>query len=175
MLVVDEDRWPVLQGNGFELRVLRHVDAEVWKAGEDPEQIRWFEAPGPSPIENIVAAIDGWRSNWSANGPVRHWGIWTDDGLSGGVEVRVRDDGKANISYVVFPAARRRHLATESVSLVSTWALERLDVVAIVAVVGEDNVASRGVAASAGFVLDGRAEPWEHGESGVMLRYVRTR
>lgn len=164
----------MLQGTAFELRVLRHVDADAWKAGEDPEQIRWFQAPGPAPIQNIVATIDTWRSNWSADGPVRHWGIWTEGVLVGGVEVRVRDDRKANISYVVFPSARRRHLASKALSLVSASALERLDVAAIVAVIDEDNVGSRGVAHAAGFVLDGHAEPWEYSETGVMLRYVRT-
>jgi hypothetical protein len=37
---------------------------------------------------------------------------------------------------------------------------------------GRTNTASRGVAESPGFKLDGGAEPWEYSESGVMLRYV---
>ena len=46
------------------LRVLDVSDAGAWKAGEDPEQICWFEAPGLAPLENIIAAINNWRARW---------------------------------------------------------------------------------------------------------------
>ena len=163
---------PVLAGDGFVLRVLELTDASAWKAGEDPEQIRWFEAPGPAPMENIVRAIEGWRSGWATAGPVRHWGIWTDHVLCGGLELRVRDDGRANASYIVFPAARRKGLASSSVRLAAEWAFRNLGVTAVVAIIDEMNLASRGVAARAGFTLEGLAEPWEHSESGTMLRFV---
>lgn len=32
----------------------------------------------------------------------RHWGIRVDDQLAGGVELRVREDGQADLSYLVF-------------------------------------------------------------------------
>jgi hypothetical protein len=47
-----------------------------------------------------------------------------------------------------------------------------LPVDGFVAIVDERNIASCGVAERAGFTLDGPAEPWEHTESGPMLRYV---
>ncbi|HSM65763.1 MAG TPA: GNAT family N-acetyltransferase [Ilumatobacteraceae bacterium] len=109
---------------------------------------------------------------WAADGPVRHWGIWSDDQLVGGVELRMRDDGRANLSYLVFPAARRRGLATRAAQMASTWAFETLGVSAVVAIIDEQNVASRQVAERAGFVLDGRAEPWEYSETGIMLCYL---
>lgn len=165
---------PVLTGEGFVLRALSQADASAWKAGEDREQIRWFEAPGPSPIENIVAAIGRWQAGWAEDSPLRQWGIWSEDRLAGGVELRVRDDRRANVSYVVFPEWRRRGYASGAVSAVAAWANENLDVSALVAVVDELNVASRGVVEAAGFHLEGRAEPWEYSESGVMLRYVGT-
>lgn len=163
---------PVLLGEGFILRVLELSDAEAWKAGEDPEQIRWFDAPGPAPLENIVNAIMTWRSGWANAGPVCHWGIWVEGRLAGGVELRVREDGKANVSYLVFPFFRRRGLARKATRLAAEWAFKHLRAPAVVAVVDEANTASRGVAEGAGFKLDGFAEPWEYSESGVMLRYV---
>lgn len=163
---------PVLVGDDFELRALVLGDAATWKAGEDGEQIRWFEAPGPAPIENVIAAIRRWQAGWADDGPVRQWGIWSDDQLVGGIELRQRDDGRANLSYLVFPAGRRRGLATRAVRVASTWALETLAVSAVVAVIDEQNVASRQVAERAGFVLEGPAEPWESSETGIMLRYL---
>ncbi len=66
---------PVLVGDGFGLRPLVLGDAATWKAGEDDEQIRWFEASGPALIENVIAAIRRWQAGWADDGPVRHWGI----------------------------------------------------------------------------------------------------
>ena len=172
-----QTEWPVLSGDGFVLRPLSTRDARPWHAGEDEEQRRWFEFPGPAPIENVVAAIDAWRSSWENDGPVRHWGIWVqpDETLVGGVEIRDRGDRRANVSYVVFPPARRRRIATRAVHLASTWAFGHLPIDAVVAIIHEDNIASRGVAEASGFSSDGIADPSEYSETGPMLRYVLIR
>ena len=170
-----ESDWPLLTGAGFELRVLGLDDAASWKAGEDDEQRRWFEMPGPAPMENVVDAIERWRDGWRTDGATRHWGIWVDGALAGGVEVRVRDDRRANVSYIVFPTWRRRGVASAAVSRACAWALEHLPVTGIVAVIHPQNEASRRVASRAGFVEDGWAAPWEYGESGPMRRYVLER
>ena len=170
MLAVDDA--PVLAADGFELRVLELSDAPAWKAGEDAEQMRWFEAPGPASMEDIQRAIRGWRAGWAARGPVRHWGIWVEERLAGGVELRRREDGRASLSYIVFPEMRRRGLARRTVGVAVDWAFVNLDVSAVVAVIDERNTASRTVAERAGFRLDGPADPSEHSESGPMLRYV---
>lgn len=169
---VDEQDWPVLDDGTVVLRVLRPEDVTAWKQGEDAEQIRWFQAPGPAPRENIAAAIDAWRASWRTDDAVRHWGIELNGEVVGGVEVRRRPDGRCNISYLVFPVVRRRGVATRAVRLASRWALDQLAAAAIVAVIDERNEASLRVATAAGFVFDGRAEPWEYSESGVMLRYI---
>jgi len=169
---VDEQEWPVLEDGTVVLRVLRPDDVAAWKQGEDDEQIRWFEAPGPAPLENIAAAIDAWRASWRTDDAVRHWGIELEGELVGGVELRRRPDGRCNISYLVFPVARRRGIATRAVQLASRWAFSQLAATALVAVIDERNEASRRAATAAGFALDGPAEPWEYSESGVMLRYV---
>jgi RimJ/RimL family protein N-acetyltransferase len=88
VLIVDEQGWPVLEDGMVVLRVLRPDDVAAWKQGEDDEQIRWFEAPGPAPLENIAAAIDAWRASWRTDDSVRHWGIELDGEIVGGVELR---------------------------------------------------------------------------------------
>ena len=113
----------------------------------------------------------GVEGGWPSSSPTQ-WGIWVGDELAGGVELRVREDGKANVSYVVFPRARRKGLASNAVRVATDWAFAELAASAAVAIVDEANIASRRVAEKAGFRLDGTASPWEHSESGVMLRYV---
>lgn len=178
-----EDSWPVLSKGDCTLRVLTVVDAADWYRGEDEEQRRWFEfPPGPRPpfavaVARVERCVETWRAAWRAGGPQHHWGIWTENGhvLSGGVEVRVRADRRANVSYIVFPNARRRGLATLAVRLAAGWAFSQLDIDGLVAVVDERNVASRGVALASGFELEGLADAWEYSESGVMLRYAQSR
>lgn len=167
----------MISGDGFVLRPLSAGDALAWQAGEDEEQRRWFEFPGPAPLANVIAAIDTWRSSWASEGPVRHWGIWVqpDESLAGGVEIRDRGDRRANVSYVVFPPMRRRGLATRSVTLASRWAFAHLTIDAVVAIINEDDVASRAVATACGFAFDGIADPSEYSESGPMLRYTLDR
>jgi len=41
------------------------------KAGEDEEQRRWFEFPGPAPMSNVVKAIRNLREQWATDGPMR--------------------------------------------------------------------------------------------------------
>ena len=57
------------------LRPLTLTDVDEWMAGEDEEQIRWFEFPGPAPRANVVRAIEAWMESWSAGGPVRQWAV----------------------------------------------------------------------------------------------------
>jgi RimJ/RimL family protein N-acetyltransferase len=166
--------WPELVAGDVALRVLRPEDAPAWLAGEDAEQLRWFESP-PAELRHVLAAIERWRSGWRDGGPVRHWGVWVGAEIAGGVELRVRDDGRANVSYLVFPDHRGRGLAAAAVRLAAAWAFDQIGVSALVAVVDERNLASRRTAEASGFVPDGPADPSEHGEHGVMVRYLLPR
>ena len=171
---MDDSTWATPSDGVVALRALRPEDAEAWKEGEDDEQRRWFEMPGPAPMENVIGAIARWRTEWRDGGSVRHFGIWRGEALIGGVEIRVREDGRANVSYIVFPSWRRRGYAARAVRLATSWAFTALRVPAVVAIVHPENVASVAVAAAAGFRPDGTAEPWEYGETGPMNRYVLT-
>jgi RimJ/RimL family protein N-acetyltransferase len=169
---MEETAWPVIEGEGCTLAVLSLDDAPEWQAGEDAEILRWFEFPHPSPMENVVAAITNWRTNWLQDGPMRQWGIWVDDRLAGGVELQDRGDRRANLSYVVFPEFRRRGVADEAIRLATSWALCNMPVDAVVAIIDMQNKASRAAAERSGFVLEGLAERWEYDEWGPSVRYV---
>jgi len=103
---------------------------------------------------------------------VRHWGIWVDGRLGGGLELQDRGDRRASISYIVFPAFRRQGFAAEAIRQAASWALENMPVDAVVAIVDVENVASRATAERGGFVLEGAAERREYDETGPSLRYV---
>jgi RimJ/RimL family protein N-acetyltransferase len=165
--------WPEPGDDLVVLRVLDLADAAAWHAGEDEEQRRWFDFPAPAPRANVDAAITGWRAAWADDGAQRHWGIRVrpDLELAGGVELTLVDDARARVSYVVFPAWRRRGLATRAVRLATAWALAELPVRAVIAVVDARNVASLGVIRAAGYAPDGRADPSEHTEPGPKLRF----
>lgn len=172
-------RWevaePVLSDGVVVLRPLTRADAAAFHAGEDEEQRRWFEFPRPGSVEGVAAAIERWQESWRAGGPVRYFGVWeaATAQLAGGVEARDRGDGRANVSYVVFPDFRRRGFATRAVLVLCAYAASALPVQAAAAVIDTENEASRRVAERAGFTLEGPAEPWEYSETGAMLRYVR--
>src|SRR5271168_2378818 len=72
------------------LRPLDLEDTEEWMAGEDEQQIRWFEFPGPASRQNVIEAIERWTESWRTNGPVRNWAVCdvTTGRILGGVEIR---------------------------------------------------------------------------------------
>ncbi|MFI5710593.1 GNAT family N-acetyltransferase [Kribbella sp. NPDC051620] len=167
--------WPVLTGPRVTLRVLTMADVDAWLAGDDEAQQRWFEAPGPAPRENVVRLVETSRNSWETSGPKRHWAIWLDGILAGGIDIEDRGQGSAYLSYVVFPPSRRQGVAAESIPLVTTWAFTAWPITRAVAVIDELNTASRSTAERAGFLFEAVADPSEYGESGRMLRYVLPR
>lgn len=155
------------------LRPLTANDASAWHAGGDEEARRWFEFERAPTTAEVALWIGQTIADWRDGGPRRYFGICevSSRRLSGGVEVRRREDGSANISWVVFPPFRGRSYATRAAVLAAKYALDALDVESIVAIVDALNIRSRAVAEAAGFQLEGPAEPWEYSETGEMLRY----
>ena len=141
-----------LHGDGIALRPLTAGDAEAHKAGEDIEQIRAFEFPGPASIEQVRDTIAAWQESWANGGPCRNFGIWdaTTGALVGNVEVRVLAPGRVNLSYSVWPEVRRRGVATAAARVALDYARDALDAHTAVIKVLTDNTASRGVARNLG-------------------------
>jgi RimJ/RimL family protein N-acetyltransferase len=159
---------------GDDLIVLRQLtlgDVDEWLAGEDDEQIRWFEFPRPATRADVERAIAAWQESWATGGPVRHWGacLRATGEIAGGVEVRVLGDGDVNLSYVVFPAFRRRGVATRAARLALAYAHSSLAATTAAIRVLEGNVASLGVARTLGAVEVG-GEPSDAGGRFVVFR-----
>src|ERR1035437_202973 len=95
------------------LKPLVAADAEGWLAGEDEEQLRWFEAPRPAQLSDIQRFIAACQESWRKMGDHRHWGIRRVESefLVGGVDLRDLGNGEVNLSFVVFPLFRRQGVA----------------------------------------------------------------
>lgn len=143
---------PELRDEAVVLRPLQAEDAEAHWAGEDEEQVKAFEFPGPAPLGNVVDAIERWQTSWACGGPVRNFGIWdrVSGALAGNVEVRDLGEGKVNISYLVFPGFRRLGLATRAVRLVLAYATEEMGASVAEFRMLADNLASVRVARAVG-------------------------
>lgn len=163
---------PVLEDGVLCLRPLTLAEVIAWQAGEDDEIRKWFQLERPSSRQDATRAIKAWKRSWAEGGPIRHFGVWSDRELVGGVEVRDRGGGAAYLSCLIFAAHRRHGHATRAVRLAIDYARRALPVTRMVVIIDEQNTAARGVAEAAGFTLEGPADPSEHVELGEMLRYV---
>jgi RimJ/RimL family protein N-acetyltransferase len=152
------------------LRRLSMDDVDAWLAGADDEQIRWFAFPGPATRAHVERAIAAWQESWASEGPVRQWWVCRrpTGELAGGVEVRDLEDGRVNLSYVVFPAHRRHGLATRASRLALDYASRVLGASSAVIKIVEGNEASLGVARRLGADLVGY-EPSDAGGRFVVF------
>jgi RimJ/RimL family protein N-acetyltransferase len=137
-----------LTGEGTRLRPVVLSEAEEWLAGEDDEQVRWFEAPGKATITNVTHAINQWQTSWKDLGPIRHWGIrpLDSDALLGGVELRRLNDEDVNLSYLVFPPFRRMGYAVRASKLALDYAAREMGAKRVVVKMLRENEVSLAVA-----------------------------
>jgi RimJ/RimL family protein N-acetyltransferase len=135
-----------------------------WDA--DPEVQRWFDWPVTPPVDD-AATYAARRA--SAEETIRQkWRSWesgeefafiihaaeSGEGI-GWIDVQPRGCRRGSIAYAVLDRHRCRGAATRSVALVSRYAFDVLNWVRLEIRTNADNVASRAVAAKAGFRLEG--------------------
>jgi RimJ/RimL family protein N-acetyltransferase len=140
----------------LDAHTLADVTAQV--AGEDPEQARRFGwHPKRSTPATVTAAIEAWQAQWAAGGPKRAFAVRELAGgaLAGGCELRMESDGRATMSYWIFPPFRGLGLATRAVRLATAWAFAELDMGRVELHIEADNDASHAVARRAGFSREG--------------------
>jgi RimJ/RimL family protein N-acetyltransferase len=127
-------------------------DAEKWLAGEDEEQLRWFEAPRAAELSDVQRFIISCQNSWRTMGDHRHWGIRRSESavLVGGVDLRVLGDGEVNLSYVVFPQFRRQGIARRASLLALNYATKSLGSRCAVIKMLPGNVSSKNLARSLG-------------------------
>jgi RimJ/RimL family protein N-acetyltransferase len=153
------------------LRPLTMSDINEWMAGEDEEQIRWFEFPGSASRRNVIEAIERWTQSWNTSGAVRDWAVCdvATGQILGGVEIRDLGGEECNLSYVVFPQARRRGTATRASRLALRYAVSSMGSRVAILKILEGNEASLGVARKLGAMASG-TEPSERGGTFLVFR-----
>jgi RimJ/RimL family protein N-acetyltransferase len=146
------------------LKPLAGDDAAEWLAGEDDEQLRWFEAPRPSRLQDVERFISACRESWRTLGSHRHWGIRRVDSpeLRGGVDLRALEDDKVNLSYLVFPQFRRQGLARRASVPALTYAGTSMGAKEALIKMLPENVSSRKLALELGARYQGQ-EPSDAG------------
>jgi RimJ/RimL family protein N-acetyltransferase len=110
------------------LAALVMEDAVEWLAGQDEEQIRWFEFPRPAQLNDVQRFIASMIESWNSWNGHWHWGIRTvrRPSLVGGVDLRDFGDGVFNLSYVIFPTFRNQGIATRASLLAIRFARDTL-------------------------------------------------
>ncbi|WP_197519818.1 GNAT family N-acetyltransferase [Pseudonocardia sp. HH130630-07] len=144
-------------------------DVEPHLAGEDAELVRWLNG-GPGTLATVRAHVRRAIERWADGGPKLSFGIRVEDGavLAGTIDVDLDHAGRrAALAYGIYPAFRRRGLATRAVRLASRYLGERGDVQLISIDVDPANTASIGVARRAGFRFTHRVQD----DGGGFARY----
>ena len=168
------DLVPCLSDGRVVLDGHRAEDVDAHVAGEDDETARRFGWwPQRSTHETVMQAYDEWARDWVVGGNRRTFAVRdaSDLRLVGGCELRIQPDGvTAHVSYWTNVSERGRGCSSRALTLLvefaSTLGIRRLE-----AHVAPDNVASRRVSQSAGFV----EQDLFRDETGTeLVRYVLT-
>jgi RimJ/RimL family protein N-acetyltransferase len=141
------------------LRPWRPEDVEaVFEECQDPEIQRWTTVPSPYTRADAEEFIGASPDRWAAGTPSFACVDTRTDALVGSIGVvEVGEDGDIEIGYWVAASARGHRVGTRATRLIASWLLNEIGAPRLTwhAVVG--NVASRGVAESAGFTIEGIA------------------
>lgn len=154
---------PVLTDGVVRLDGFALTDVQVHVAGEDEETARrfgWY--PLRSSETTVTGAIERWREEWQNGGTRRAWAVRDAERgvLLGGCELKLQEDGRAEMSYWTGWRHRGRGVAARAARLVCAHAFSMLDVERVELHIEVDNVASRRTAERAGFVEEGVLRKW---------------
>lgn len=134
------------------------ADVRAQLEGEDEEHARRFGwHPARSTEESVRSSIERGQNDWANDGPTRAFAVRekASGRLVGGCELRLVGGAAAEISYWIYPPYRGRGFARRALKLVLEWSKRERGINRFVLRIERDNIASRRLAASIGFVLSG--------------------
>ncbi|MEU6074201.1 GNAT family protein [Micromonospora sp. NPDC047074] len=148
---------PTISAGWLVLRPFALTDAPwVHEVSLDPAMRQFVELPSPYRFEDAEffvreVAVAGWRAGRRAE-------FLAEEAATGArlgrVGLGLPGAGLAEVGYWVDPRARGRGVATQAVRAVCRWGFDRLGLRLIEWRAEVGNVASRGVAERAGFVVE---------------------
>jgi RimJ/RimL family protein N-acetyltransferase len=153
---------PEIAGAGVLLRPWSAADVDAVLAGyTDPGIQRWHTRSMDA--GEAGAWISSWPERWRAETGAG-WAITADGLVAGQISLRGvhLDEGLAEVSYWVLPAARGRQIASRALGALAGWGLGELGLHRIEVEHSTANRASCRVAERAGFALEGtkRSQAW---------------
>ena len=169
---------PPLHGHGLWLSAFTLADVPAMLTGDrDPETSRRFGwAPADASADKVRAHVASCEQRWREGDRVA-WAVREAGrpAALGHVELNLGPEGRAKISYSTYPHARGRGLAARAVDLACAFAFEELGVARVELLAEADNLASRTVAAKAGFEIEGilRRHGERQGRRHDMVLYSR--
>lgn len=158
-----------LRAGDLLLRPFRAADADaVFRACQDPEIQRWTTVPSPYPQSSADWYVASCPEFWAAGTPSFACIDAGTGQLLGAFQLEdcAAEEGPL-IGYWVAPEARGRGVARDVTRRLATWAFDDLGLARVRWAAYVGNTASRKVAESAGFVIEGTAR------QGLVQRGVR--
>jgi RimJ/RimL family protein N-acetyltransferase len=150
---------PALSDGVVSLRPFTEADVPVITAAcRDPEIPRWTAIPSPYTELDAREYVSRAPRDRIAGRELSLAVVDANDGhLIGSVGLArfSWDDRKAEIGYWIAPQARQRSAGTRATRLLSSWALERLELERIELLANPANEASQRLALAAGFKREG--------------------
>ncbi len=151
--------------------------AAVLAGDRDPETARRFGwSPEDASAEKVQAFVALCEERWH-NADRVSWAVRRQNLTEavGHAELNLGEEGRAKISYSTYPVERGRGLAARAVDLACAFAFDELGVARVQALTDADNLASRSVAAKAGFVTEGilRGRAEREGKRYDMVLHAR--
>jgi RimJ/RimL family protein N-acetyltransferase len=139
-------------------------NAVEWLAGQDDEQIRWFEFARPAELSDVQRFISETLEAWRVSNGHCYWGIRRKESapIIGGVDLRDLGDGAFNLSYVIFPLYRYQGFASKASALALRYAHDILKARTVIIKMLPGNEYSTRLAEKLGAVYVG-TEPSEAG------------
>jgi RimJ/RimL family protein N-acetyltransferase len=159
---------PVLRGDGVTLRAHRADDApEIVAQCQDPLTQRWTTVPVPYGTDSAREFLLECRRRW-AEGSAFAFAIEVDERFAGTVDLRRQGASALTVGFGLAPWARGRGVAARALRVALAWAFDALEpeVVLWSAIAG--NWASRRVAWSVGFRVEGTVRGLEE-QRGIRL------
>jgi RimJ/RimL family protein N-acetyltransferase len=143
-----------LTGNGFRLRRFTTADyAPAAAIAEEPDTACWINGMPAPDAEAMVRLCERERRKGSMLDLVI--ADADEDSYLGEVLLSTREHSCGEIAYVIAPEARGRGIATESVRLLTDWALASLALARIELRINPNNAASIRVAEKTGYQREG--------------------
>ncbi len=136
--------------------------AAILDGASDPETVRFTRVPSPYSLEMAQEFVDTIRAGWH-DGTACIWAICdaaAPDVLLGviglhDIDLSGEPGGVAEIGYWMRPRGRRRGLMSRAVRVVSTFGVDELGLTRISWAANVGNDASRHIAESNGYVVEG--------------------